>query len=342
MIAANYFSAWVGGLFVLGGIVPVLPMDLNNGWVWFWVMVVFTFFLTSVLEWPFIGWTLRGTKEGSNTAAEVSLREGAQPASCSKPDLPTRRPGLMTPVMKRSLRVSLKLQRVSYLLLFGWYFMASGTSLYTKMNIVGPDELSLPESVLVYYIDREDGDVYQRNLVRGGERKIFELHSNHHNDRLFVRPNPIDTNRWDLMARLESDDHRKPRFVEVRTNMPVVAAPDWRSISIHPQYDGTWFSFGQAARLGIATNSPWRFHAGFWPVEGLRGKDPVSGKEIRFAYETPFGAWTVRNAVLLPSDKVLFQLGNDQICGFSPVDRRVALLWRGRGPVPVIEKDARE
>lgn len=84
------------------------------------------------------------------------------------------------------------------------------------------------------------------------------------------------------------------------------------------------------------------FSAGFWPVEGLRGKDPVSGKEIRFAYETPFGAWTVRNAVLLPSDKVLFQLGNDQICGFSPVDRRVALLWRGRGPVPVIEKDARE
>ncbi len=56
------------------------------------------------------------------------------------------------------------------------------------------------------------------------------------------------------------------------------------------------------------------------------------------AYETPFGAWPVRNAVHLPSDKVLFQLGDDQICGFDPVNRRVALLWRGRGAVPVIKK----
>ena len=64
----------------------------------------------------------------------------------------------------------------------------------------------------------------------------------------------------------------------------------------------------------------------------------MTSESVRFSYETPFGAWTVRNAVHLPYDKVLFQLGDDQICAFDPVRRRVGLLWRGRGPVPVIGK----
>ena len=70
---------------------------------------------------------------------------------------------------------------------------------------------------------------------------------------------------------------------------------------------------------------------------GPSGFPKETGNRVRFSYETPFGAWTVRNAVHLPTDKVLFQLGDDQICGFDPVERRVALLWHGRGPVPVIE-----
>ena len=32
MIAANYVSAWVGGLFLREAIVAALPLDLNNGW----------------------------------------------------------------------------------------------------------------------------------------------------------------------------------------------------------------------------------------------------------------------------------------------------------------------
>ncbi len=46
----------------------------------------------------------------------------------------------------------------------------------------------------------------------------------------------------------------------------------------------------------------------------------------------------IRNAVQLPSDKALFQLGENQICVFDPATRQVALLWRGRGPVAVMEK----
>lgn len=299
MILANYASAWLGGLFIGGSLVHALPMNLNNGWKWFWILVVATYCLTLLLEWPFIAWCFRGTQDW----------------------------------LRRSVLATLVTQSASYVLIFGWYWMASGTSLYTAMNIVDPHELSLPESVLVYFIAPADGNIYRRQLTGGGEQRIFDLHSSNENDRLFVRASSSDKNCWDLVARLETKDHREPRFVDVLKDMPVEATPDRRSTLDPPQYYGTWFSFGEAPSLGDATHSQWKFRSGFWPIEGLVATSMASGEKVRFAYDTPFGSWNVRNAVHLPSDQVLFQLGNDQICGFDPVSRRVALLWRGRGPV---------
>ena len=304
MILANYASAWLGGLFIRGAIVDALPMDLTNGWSWFWVMVVVTYCMTLALEWPFIAWCFRGTQNW----------------------------------FRQSVRASLVVQSASYLLLFGWYWIASGTSLYTRMNIVAPADLSLPESVLVYFIAPADGNVYSRQLTSTREKKVFELHSTNRDDRLFVRPSTMDTNYWDLVARIDTKD-REGRLVDVLTNMPVEAVPDWRSSHTDPpQYEGTWFSFGEVEGFRSATNAQWKFWAGFWPVERLRASHKTTGERVRFSYETPFGAWTVRNATQLPTDKVLFQLGDDQICAFDPVSRRVALLWHGRGPVPVIGK----
>src|SRR5688572_5567562 len=73
MIAANYISAWVGGLLIRGAIVKVLPMDLNNGWFWFWVMVVTTFGLTLLLEWPFVAWGFRGVQNWLVRSVRASL-----------------------------------------------------------------------------------------------------------------------------------------------------------------------------------------------------------------------------------------------------------------------------
>jgi len=146
-----------------------------------------------------------------------------------------------------------------------------------------------------------------------------------------------------LVARLESKERHKPLFVEVLTNLLVEAAPDRRStLTDPPQYDGTWFSFGAVQSLGSAKNSHWEFWSGFWPADGLRAIDKTTSQSLSFSYETPFGAWKVRNAVHLPLDKVLFQLGDDQVCMFDPVRRQVALLWHGRGPVAVIEKSRSE
>lgn len=85
-------------------------------------------------------------------------------------------------------------------------------------------------------------------------------------------------------------------------------------------------------------SSSWRFSPGFWAVEGLRGNNVESGEKAWIALETPFVTWAVRNAIHLPEDKVLLQLGGDQICIYDPVENRIALLARGRGPYAVLEE----
>jgi hypothetical protein len=307
MVLANYASAWFGAVLIGGAIVRAIPMDLTNGWKWFWILVVATYGMTLVLEWPCIAWCFRG-----------------------RPDW-----------FRQSVKASFVLQSASYALVFAWYWMASGTSLYTEATIVEPSDLSLPESVLVYFIHPKDGNVYARSLSGTTERWVHDLHSTRANDRLFVRPSPPDMSTWELVARLESGDPRKPKFVVVQPSMEIQAAPAWRSTKRDPpEYEGTWFNFGDAQTLDGAIDGQWRFSAGFWPVEGLDASNESTGQRVRVSYETPFAAWAVRNAVHLPSDKALFQLGEDQICAFNPETRQVALLWHGRGAVPVIEKDA--
>jgi hypothetical protein len=46
-------------------------------------------------------------------------------------------------------------------------------------------------------------------------------------------------------------------------------------------------------------------------------------------------AWAVRNAVHLPGDTVLLQLGDNQICLYDPEKKQIALVARGRGPIAV-------
>jgi hypothetical protein len=305
MVAANYFSAWLGAFLICRWLVPRLPMDLNNGWTWFWAMVGLVYVATLILELPFVAWCIR---RGGHT-------------------------------LRQSIRASVVIQSLSYILLFGWYFLASSTSLYTQATVVTPAELSLPATVLVYFIDPSGQSVNKRLLAEGTDERVCDLAATNRNDRLFVRPNAIHTNNWDLVAWLSVPGEPGFELQEVLTNLTVEAAPDARIVSMDPpRFEGSSFNFGKVEPLGSATNTPWTFWAGFWAAEGLRITHKAHGLERRVAYETPFGAWTVRNAVQLPTDKVLFQLGDDQICAFDPEKGLVALLWRGKGPVPVIPR----
>jgi hypothetical protein len=206
------------------------------------------------------------------------------------------------------------------------------------MRVVPSGELSLPESVVVYFIAAKNCAVCRAPLAGNTMEQVGAWHSDDADDRVFVRPNDLSTNHWDIMLR---HGGREPQFLPIRTNMLVGAVMDPRSTySDPPKFEGNWMMFGTASVLGNATNSDWTFKAGFWAMEGLRGRHKKTGEQIQLSYETPFAAWEVRNAVHLPSDQVLFQLGHNQICIFEPKTRRVALLWHGWGPVAVVENGA--
>lgn len=261
--------------------------------------------LTLVVEWPFVAWAVRGT-----------------PA-----------------LIRRSLTASLVVQTASYIVIFGWYWSASRTSLYTRMQVVTGADMALPAGFTLYYIGRDDGNVRKQTLALGvHERVVYSLHSSNRNDRLFVRPALTTHQAWDLVARLDRGGSRNYDEVTIESNLVVVAVPDSRSTYTEPpEYPGTSCNFGKVPRLGSASTKPMgglgrilgggRHHPHAWGREGriaCRVRDPVRG--LRCA-----------RSVQLPGDVVVFQLGADQICALDIEARKVALLCRGRGPVVVME-----
>ncbi|HEV2327266.1 MAG TPA: hypothetical protein VGY56_00585 [Verrucomicrobiae bacterium] len=295
MIPANYCSAWVGGLFLNHEIITVLPFNLYNAWHWIWAMVVITFLMTLVLEWPFVFYCFRKEQDR----------------------------------FKKSLRGNLLVNALSYLLLFGWYWMASGTTLYTKMTVAQPSEIRFPKQGLVYFISETNG-VCTFDLNSHQTERVYALNKPDNDDRLLVRASVFDTNRWEIV-----DSSKK---IVVASNLEVTATQCWRDTNDPVRVQGTWFNFGRVPKLGAAEKSDWNFRTGFWPIEGFRGENQKTGENVYFSLETPFVAWTVRNATQLPGDYVVLQLGDDQICLFEAATQKIALLTRGRGPVVVIPK----
>ncbi len=307
LILANYLSAWLGGFIIAKSISYNLPMGLHTAWSLLGLMVIITYLCTLLLEFPFVAFAFRGDPSW----------------------------------LRKSIIGSLLIQTVSYSILFGWYWLASGTTLYTNTEVVDISSISLPEKIFVYFISADDGDVYAGSLKHRQWQKIFDLNSTHRNDRLLIRPSSQDKKSWDLIARLEVPDRQKPKLVTIRKQISSVGAPAWRDINSNSsQYSGSWFNFGKVPKLGDAESSSWEFWSGFWPIEGFHGIESNSGKEISFSLETPFVAWAVRNATHLPTDKILLQLGYDQICVYDPERQQIALLTNGRGPVAVVAKDS--
>ena len=305
MVAANYLSAWLGLFILQSSPATSLPVDLNNGWHWYWAMVAGTYCVTLLIEFPFILWILKSSQR----------------------------------LLSKAVKASLAVQATSYLALFGWYWMAGHMSLYTSGHIVDPRALNLPKDVVIWFINPDDGAVHRRTLGQPAATKVFDLASTNRNDRILVQPSASGVGRWDVAARLETGSSRNPAFVSIATNLDLMVAAD-------PSQDGasaspapnTWFNFGRVPVLGGATNGHWSYSTDFWAAGGLRVRNDASKSSARFAFETPFASWYFRNAVQLPNDQVIFQLGHDQICAFDPTTRSFAFLFRGRGPTVVIEK----
>lgn len=301
LILANYFSAWFGGVFLLGIISRHLHPDLYNFKVILAATVLVAYILSLVTEWPFVALCCRRTAGW----------------------------------MRRSIYANFRAQSLTYLLLLIWYGLASGTSLLTGAHIVPVTEFRFPEEIYCYYISSDSGDVYSRNLTTSREEKIFDLKSTNDNDRLFTRPKNDNSGQLEIVALLTGNDRRHPSFTTVQY-VDGSGPEDTRRKGDQPGQNDTWFNFGEAPRLGNVPSGRWVVHTGFWAVDGIYGKNGETGQEFHFSLETPFLNWQIRNAVHFPQDIILFQLGGDQICVLEVETGKMALVARGRGPVAVM------
>jgi len=273
----------------LNGLAAKLDWNLYNAWTLFWLFVAGAYLCTVLLEWPLIAlcfWKEENWK-------------------------------------RRSLQASLLAQSASYLLLFGWYWAASGKTLYTQMTIVPASEIKLPANLRLYYIAAKDGQIYE------GPRVVGEVTSTNLNDRLLFKAAPNQTNTWALL--LQRDKVAEDaRLVTINPAIAGAMAADEATLGSHQLDRNTWFNFGSALRLDAASSNDWSFRSGFWG--GFRGENRQSGETIGFGWDTPFVNWRIRNVIQLPDEQVIFQLGTDQICVLEPETRKIALLARGRGP----------
>ncbi len=104
LIFANYLSAWIG-VMLTSYLFHEYATDIYSGLRVTWMLVAATYFLTVVVEWPFVALCFRNAPQW----------------------LPS------------SIKSSLLIQSASYALLFGGYWLLSSTSLYTGMKVVPPE-----------------------------------------------------------------------------------------------------------------------------------------------------------------------------------------------------------
>jgi len=300
LVIANYLSAWIG-VSLMGFLFARYATDIYTGLRVTWLLVAGTYVLTLIIEWPFVAACFRGTRHW----------------------------------LKASIKASLLVQSASYLCLFGGFWLLSGTSLYTTMEVVPREEITRPPGVVMFFISSSDGDVYRSEVGADTEWKIAKLGStNYQRDHLELRESVLQSNFWDLAAVLESDE-AKIVLTQISSREQIPPKQAWRT----SQYHGWGVGAFQA---GDATNSRWSLGWAHWPEVGMWAQDGSS--TLRIAYGLPFGGWTPYRAVHLPNDNALLQL-DQQICLVDFAHKKIALLRKGYGVIAfsedqIVEPDA--
>jgi hypothetical protein len=201
------------------------------------------------------------------------------------------------------------------------------------MQIVPANEITLPANLDLYYIAANTG------YIRLADREQSEIVSTNQNDRLLLCALPDHTNRWSLLLRRDARRDEDVRLVTVLPEIVGAMAAAEPPATDQVKSRDTWFNFGEGIKLKPTGQLEWSVETGFWPIEGMTVENNQGKGRYHFAWETLFSQWTMRNVIQLPDEKVIFQLGEDQICVLDPETRRIALLARGRGPTLVLRPD---
>jgi hypothetical protein len=278
-------------------IAPMVDLDFDSARLWIWSMVAVSYVFTLLIEWPFVVICFRKTERW----------------------------------LRRSIWANVIAQSASYLLLFGYYGAVSDMSVFSEVAIVPAAEILLPKGAVLYYIARDDGNVYTLQLPNGEPHKVCDLGSTDAFDRLeFLSPKE-QSGRYRLVL-----CDRPGNNVDLASRADILI-PRRRNREEPEQVRPAWLMFGEVP--GFANDeSGWTFW--WWTSSGLVGENARDDRSLHVTLATPFAGWRVTNAAQLPDGKVVFQLGDNQICVLDPDSKRIALLVKGHGPTVVLSEDA--
>ena len=291
LVCANYFSAWIG-FYIIGYLRELRDPDIYTVMHLTRQLIILSYFLTLVLEWPFIMYCIRKVKLW----------------------------------FIKSIAASIIVQTVTYVALFGGYRLCSVLNLYDDFTIVPPSEIVFPEGIAMYYISCSDGNVYLYKPSQESDTLIYTLDSSDIEDHLVLLKSD-STKQWDLSVSNEYHTHRNAKII-----LPSICESLSEDMTY---YANSYDDWNAAPKVGEAANSSWQFCTSHWAGFGFWGNNKATNERIRVAFETPVSGWRPKRVIHLPEEKIIFQLGDKQICILDIDSKRIALLIRGYGPMAI-------
>lgn len=189
------------------------------------------------------------------------------------------------------------------------------------LRIVPPSAVGFPSGVDVYCLSASGAQVVR--IGRGCVRtQVAEMPSTNRCAFLWFRPaSPAGV--WDLVAKRLDGSAPFVVVAGAHTNLGAVA---------EAEAPHEWW--GKALRVGSARHSDWEFR---WSScrEGLSGENRTTGESVAFSFTPLLSTLPVQRAIHLPGDKVLFQLGRDELCLLDVARREVGVWQQGIGAVAI-------
>jgi hypothetical protein len=306
MVLANYASTWLGWLLIFNLgllfdlVLPFAGPNIENYQWWIALLIVSCFFVTVLIEAPFVWVTLRPGERG----------------------------------WQRWLKVNLGTQALTYSICIVPAYGLYGRVQITETASVEPVTSFVAKELpfWIYYIDSNDGDVY-RIRPDGSEREhAFATGFTSARSFLFCFADDKARPRRDLWA---YTDERGQAFEVLMTDF---AAPrsEFLNRDGMPYGNPPWhLGRFQAAEFRSPSAREWTVtDRDNFGIEAMR----ASGEIDRLTFTTGFGTWPGRNPSILPGEIAIFALG-DQICAWDLNQRKLGLIARGRGPVVVPDED---
>jgi len=298
MVIANLLSAWAG-IFGMNWL-TTQSLDINNLRLCFAFMLVASYALTLMIEFPLVALIFRGDPQW----------------------------------LRKTVRGSLIMQTASYALLCVGYGIVGNYTLLTQTTVVAPSAMRLPDNVMLWYIDARDGDVYRRPLAAGPAVKMYACNSHEPYDYLTDVPHGSETGPIPAECEPSTDTELYALAVDAVHSWRILTH------SFAPGRCVPQVRFSNVPGLGSACNSAWHVERSSWAAQGIQAWKTSRDEQPRCAFETPICQWTARCITLLPGDIILCQFGEDQICAYDPERDEIALLARGHGPLPVLTDTA--